>query len=152
MFTCQRVTAWQFSRSITWADLIWRVYQGVNGRTRRHKNLLEALAIKATRIYRYNPLDRNIYRTTNLVHRTMRFTPCKRIRNPESSKFLLLESGIQGTGIRNPQWFGTTMETLWNPLWNGFRNPESWNRESRGRDPESRMRWTTVHYVKVIQQ
>ena len=32
-----------------------------------HNSLLEALAFKATRIYRYNPLDRNINSTTNLV-------------------------------------------------------------------------------------
>ena len=63
--------------------------------------------------------------------------PCKRL--PESSKFLLLESGIQRTGIWNPQWFG-----IRNPLWYGIeiyygvRNPESWNPESRGWDPESR--------------
>ena len=35
-----------------------------------HNSLLEALTFKETRIYRYNPLDRNIYSTTNLVHRT----------------------------------------------------------------------------------
>ena len=32
--------------------------------------ITEALMFKATRIYRYNPLDRNISSTTNLVHRT----------------------------------------------------------------------------------
>ena len=32
-----------------------------------HNSLLEALTFKATRIYRYNPLDRNINSTTNLV-------------------------------------------------------------------------------------
>ena len=55
------------------------------------------------------------------------FTPCKRIRNRESSKYLLLESGVhRWFGIRNPLWYG-----IRNPLWYGFRNPESWNPESR---------------------
>ena len=51
---------------------------------------------------------------SELAHQ-LEFAPCKRIQNP-------LESGIQRTGIRNPQWFG-----IRNPLWSGFRNPESWN-------------------------
>ena len=40
-----------------------------------HKILLEALAFKATRIFLYNPLDRNIIPTTNLVHK--RNTVCE---------------------------------------------------------------------------
>ena len=35
--------------------------------TNLHNRLLEALTFKATRIYRYNPLDRNINPTTNLL-------------------------------------------------------------------------------------
>ena len=41
-----------------------------------HNSLLEALAFKATRIYRYNPLDRNINSTTNLVATEQGYT-CK---------------------------------------------------------------------------
>ena len=56
--------------------------------------------------------------------RSPEIAPCKRIRNPESSKFLLLESGIHN-GLE---------------LWYGIWNPESicWDPESRGWDPESR--------------
>ena len=35
-----------------------------------HNKLFQALTFKATRIYRYDPLDRNINSTTTLVHRT----------------------------------------------------------------------------------
>ena len=48
-----------------------------------------------------------------------------------SGKFLLFESGIQRTGIQNPQWFG-----IRNQLWYGIRKPKGWNPESG--DPESR--------------
>ena len=72
--------------SLNSRDLICRVYQSVNAEeleiqysqalakpkqeTILHSNLLEALAFKATRIHRYNPLNRNRNSTTNLVHRT----------------------------------------------------------------------------------
>ena len=45
-----------------------------------HKSLLEAFAFKATRIYRYNPLNRNIISTTNLVHRQNNGTHVKVIQ------------------------------------------------------------------------
>ena len=49
------------------------------------------------------------------------FAPCKGIRYPESNIFLLMESGIQDFGIRNPA--------------SGIQNPVScgmlWNPESR---------------------
>ena len=55
------------------------------------------------------------------------FDPCNRIRNPESGKIWLLESGIHNDGIRNP-------DLIWNPESNEFRirNPEGWNPESSG--------------------
>ena len=54
------------------------------------------------------------------------FAPCKGIRNPESSKFLLLESGIQRleSGIHNGF---------------GIRNPEGWNPESKGLESRIQM-------------
>ena len=60
------------------------------------------------------------------------------VRDPESSKFLLLEYGIQRTGIRNPQWFGTGihygMESgIQNPE-SRIQNPESWRPGSGIRD------------------
>ena len=67
--------------------------------------------------------------------------PCKRIRNPESSQFLLLESGIQRlkSGIHNGlesriHRFG--LESGIQKV--GIRNPKGWNPESRCWDPESR--------------
>ena len=45
------------------------------------------------------------------------FAPCKVIRIPESRKFLLVESGILGSGIQNPA-FG-----IQDPAKKGIQNP-----------------------------
>ena len=45
---------------------------------------------------------------------------------------------VRKSAIRNPANICCWWNPEWNPLWYGFRNPESWNPESRGRDPESR--------------
>lgn len=42
-------------------------------------------------------------------------TPCKGIRSPESRKFLLVESGILGFGIRNPAPGIRNPANDWNP-------------------------------------
>ena len=41
--------------------------------------------------------------------------PCKGIRNPESGKFLLVESGILGFGIRNTAQGIRNPTNVWNP-------------------------------------
>ena len=73
------------------------------------------------------------------------------IRNPEPSWILLhganpesrgLESGIQNgleSGIRNP-------------LWYGIRNSESWNPESRDRDPESRTFMDSLAWGEILER
>ena len=56
--------------------------------------------------------------------------PCKGIRIPESTNFLLVESGILGFGIRNPAL--------------RIRNPtKDWNPESNLLKIHSRLNWAT---------
>ena len=79
---------------------------------------------------------------TSTEHKVERLAPCKRIRNLESSKCLLLESGIQNPEDWNPE---STM--AWNPestmVWNPESTmlwiPESRKLESRIQKPGSRM-------------
>ena len=58
------------------------------------------------------------------------FAPCKGIRIPESTNFLLVESGILGFGIQNPAL--------------RIRNPtKDWNPESNLLKIHSRLNWAT---------
>ena len=70
-----------------------------------------------------------------LPNSNLNFKPCCGIRNPESQKILLMESGILSFGIRNtdqgiwnpnndrnPEFYGFT-EKYWNPV-PGIRNPQ----------------------------
>ena len=69
-----------FERSGTLEELEIQYLQALakpKRETISHNSLLEALAFKATRIYRYNPLDRNINSTTNLVKRTVSKFSCE---------------------------------------------------------------------------
>ena len=71
----------------------------------------------------------------------LNIAPCKRIQNPESSKFLLLESGIQRleSGIHNGLESGIHRFGMESGIQKvGIRNPKGWNPESICWDPESR--------------
>ena len=72
-----------------------------------------------------------------MIRKIVYIDPCNRIRNPESGKIWLLESGIHNDGIRYP-------DLIWNLESNEFRirNPEGWNPESRGL--ESGIQWVRI--------
>ena len=60
-------------------------------------------------------------------------TPCKAIHIPISGKFLLVDWGIRNNfacAIRNPE--------LWNPEYKDWRESNTWNPESKPRNPESK--------------
>ena len=59
--------------------------------------------------------------------------------NLESVKFLLVESGILGFGIRN------TAQGIRNPPKMGFQNPSSWNPKSTTWNPESKTVLVPLH-------
>ena len=112
----------------------------IESEARRAKFLVrqsKGLTLETSANTLFTAFSQHIHINLTLIHCTYTlyflFAPCKRIRNPESSKFLLLESrihrfgmesGIQKVGIRNPKG--------WNP------ESRSWDPESRGWDPESR--------------
>ena len=69
---------------------------------------------------------------TGMTHPSSWIAPCKRIRNPESSKFLLLESGIQRleSGIHNGLESGIHRFRMESGIQKvGIRNPDAgiWN-------------------------
>ena len=49
------------------------------------------------------------------LNRDLSIAPCKGIRNPESTNFVLVESGILGFGIQNPALRIQNPAKDWNP-------------------------------------